>query len=337
MKKINRIKYSIADVVILILLICFTSCENNDYDLLDPDSAGVWTLYDAGNSELPGNDVYDVEVDATGSLWVASYGKGIAKYANGAWTKYNISNSGILSNNVTAIESKSDGSIIVGTTNGIAIMNGSGQWSSYKDPLVTTMDVNSVRLTSDGSIWVGTNNEGFYINEATIYSHSPSGFTVYSFEEDKSGNVWMGSSNGLYKWNGTSWTNISGTGGLPSGSVTSLRIDSKERLWIGVQNTDKVYLRDNSGIREISLMTGLTSIYIWDICEDKNGDMWFATYGGGLIRYDGVVPHSYKTYNAFTSGVFAEDDVNCIAMDNDGNMWFGLTTKGLVKYTLPLN
>ncbi len=337
MKRINRIRYSLASVVILILHICFSSCENNDYDLLDPDSAGVWTLYDASNSGLPGNDVYDMEVDAAGSLWVACYGNGIAKYTNGSWTKYNTSNSGILSNNVTAIESKADGSIIVGTRNGIAIMNASGQWSSYKDPLVTTMDVNSVRLTSDGSIWVGTLNEGFYINEATVYSHSPSGFTVYSFEEDKSGNVWMGSSNGLYIWNGTSWTNISGTAGLPLGEVTSLRIDSKERLWIGVLDADKVYLRDNSGIHGISLMTGLSGNQIWDICEDKNGDMWFATYGGGLIRYDGVVPHSYKSYNAFTSGVFAEDEVNCIARDKDGKMWFGLTTKGLVKYTLPLN
>jgi ligand-binding sensor domain-containing protein len=119
--------------------------------------------------------------------------------------------------------------------------------------------------------------------------------------------------------------------------VTSLYLDSKERLWIGVLNSDKVYLRENSGIRGISLMTGLPGNEIWDICEDKKGDMWFATYGGGLIRYDGVVPHSYKSYNAFTSEVFAEDEVNCIVKDNDGNMWFGLTTKGLVKYTLPLN
>jgi ligand-binding sensor domain-containing protein len=337
MKRINHIEHVLVNALVLILLFSFTACENNDEGLLDPDSAGVWTLYTSSNSELPGNDIMDMEIDAAGSLWMACYGHGIAKYANGLWTKYNTSNSGILSNNVTAIESKSDGSIIVGTSNGIAIMNASGQWSSYKDPLVTTMAVNSVKMTSDGSVWVGTSNEGFYISEATVYSHSPSGFTVYSFEEDKSGNVWMGASNGLFKWDGTSWTNISGTAGLPSGSVTSLYLDSKERLWIGILDNDKVYLRDNSGIRGISLMIGQTNNVIWDICEDKKGDMWFATYGGGLIRYDGVVPHAYKSYNASTSEVFSEDNVNCIARDRDGNMWFGLTTEGLVKYTLPLN
>jgi ligand-binding sensor domain-containing protein len=337
MKEINRVRYSVANEVILILLLCFTSCENSDYGLLDPDSAGVWTRYTASNSGLPGNDIWDMEVDRAGNLWLTCPGYGLAEYANGKWTEYNTSNSGILSNNVTAIESTADGSIIVGTNNGITIRNAAGQWSSYKDPMVMTMEVNSVRSASDGSIWVGTLNEGFYINEATVYSHSSSGFTVYSFEEDGSGNVWMGTNNGLFKWNGTSWSNISVTDGLPVGSVTSLCLDSKERLWIGVLDADKVYLRDNSGIHGISLMTGPIGNEIWDICEDKNGDMWFATYGGGLIRYDGVVPHSYKSYNAFTSEVFAEDEVNCIARDNEGNMWFGLTTKGLVKYTLPLN
>lgn len=323
-------------VAIFFILGYLTGCEKTDYDLIDPDTAGIWTQFTSGNSGLLGNEVRDMVVDMKGNLWVTCYGSGLAKYSNGTWTKFNTSNSDILSNNVTATESTSDGRIIVGTNNGVAILNASGQWSSYNDPLVTTMDVYCVRMISDGSLWIGTYNEGFYINKATVYSHSLSGFTVYSIEEDQSGNVWMGTSNGLLKWDGISWTNISNTAGLPSGSVTSLFVDSKNRLWIGVLDADKVYLLDNTGIHGISLLTGLTKNEIRDICEDKHGDIWFATYGGGLIRYDGVIPHSYKTYNAFTSGLFAEDKINCIVKDMDGNMWFGLTTKGLVKYTLPL-
>lgn len=337
MKKINRVGYSLANAVTLILLICFTSCENTNYDLLDPDSAGVWTQYTANNSELPGNKVNDIVADNSGNMWIACAGKGLVKYVNGTWTKYNTLNSSILSDSVTAIESTTDGRIIVGTTNGIAILNASGQWSSYKDPLVSTMEINSVRMVSDGSLWVGTYDQGFYINASSVYTHSPSGFTVYTFEEDNAGNVWMGTSYGLLKWNGTAWTNITSTEGLPAGSVTSLCIDSKGRVWIGVLGANKVYWRNNSGIHALSLMTGSAGIEIKDICEDKNGDIWFATNGSGLIRYDGVVPHSYKSYNAFTSELFSEDNVNCITKDKEGNMWFGFTTKGLVKYTLPLN
>lgn len=336
MKSSFSISHLIVWAVPVFLILFFTACEETDYDLLDPDSAGVWELYNASNSGLPGNQVWDIDVDPQGSLWLSCYGAGLAKLSDKTWTKYNTSNSAILSNYVTAIETTSDGKVIVGTNNGLAILNSSGVWSSYKDPLVTTMEINSVRATSDGLLWVGTSNEGLYINEATVYAHSTSGFSVYAFEEDKAGNVWMGANTGLFLWNGTTWKNITATSELPDGEVTSLFIDSRERVWIGVLNADKVYWYDKDGAHGLSLLTGGTGLEVWDICEDRNGDIWFATYGSGLIRYDGVVPHAYKKYNADYSEVFAEDKVNCIVKDKEGNMWFGLTTKGLVKYTLPI-
>jgi ligand-binding sensor domain-containing protein len=318
-------------------LFIFTGCEKKDYDLIDPDSAGVWTEFNSTNSGLPGDKVYDLEVDRTGDLWISCFGNGLAKYSDGTWTKFNTTNSGLISNNVTAIETTYDGTLVVGTTNGIAMRSPTGQWSSYTDPLVTAMDVNSVRSSSDGSVWIGTSNEGFYIKDATNIVHSPSGFTVYAFEEDRSGNFWMGTSSGLLRWDGAAWTNISITEGLPAGSVSAIYNDSKRRLWFSIIDSDKVYWLDNAGVHTLSLLTGPTWSVIWDICEDKKGDIWFATDNAGVVRYDGVVPHSYKDYSSPVSVRFPENKVNCLVSDNDGNMWFGLSSKGLVKYTLPLN
>lgn len=337
MKKIKQNRRLFFNTVLLMLLVSFSACEDNDYDLKDPDSAGVWERFTTTNSGLPGNEIWDLEVDRQGNIWASCYGDGLAKYSNGAWTRFTTSNSDILSNEVTALESTADGGIIVGTTDGIAILSPDGQWTSYKDPLVTIMEIFTVRILSDGSVWVGTLGEGLYIDDESAYSSITGGTSVYAFEEDMEGNIWMGTGAGLFRREGNTWTNISNTGVLPAGPVTSLCIDSKNRLWIGVYGADKVYRRDNSGIYGISLMTGVSGTQIFDICEDRNGDIWFATYGSGLIRYDGIVPHSYKEYNAFTSDVFSEDYVNCIAKDKEGNMWFGLTSRGIVKYTLPID
>lgn len=336
MKKISRMGQFLTNAVILVILFSFTACEDNDYELLDPDSAGVWTIYNTSNSGLPGNTISDMAVDNDGNLWIACTGSGVAKLAGDKWTGYNTSNSGLLSNNVTAIEATSDGRIFVGTGNGIATLGLTGTWTSYVDPLVSLMEVNSIRSTSTGSVWIGTDNEGLYVKDATDYLHTTTGLTVFTLEEDKSGNVWVGANNGLLRWNGTSWTNISNTEGLPSGSVTSLLADSKDRMWIGILNDTKVYWRDSKGIHPLSLMTGLVGNDIRDICEDKKGDLWFATYGSGLVRYDGVVPHPYKYWDSFSATRIPENNVNCVISDQDGNMWFGLATKGLLKYTLPL-
>jgi ligand-binding sensor domain-containing protein len=79
-------------------------------------------------------------------------------------------------------------------------------------------------------------------------------------------------------------------------------------------------------------MNGTIGMFVMDIYEDRNGDMWFATWFDGLIYYDWVIPVSYKKFNGFF-----EDDVNSIGEDKYGNLWFGLYSKGLAKYSLPLN
>jgi ligand-binding sensor domain-containing protein/signal transduction histidine kinase len=61
---------------------------------------------------------------------------------------------------------------------------------------------------------------------------------------------------------------------------------------------------------------------------DKNGNLWFGTYGGGVSRYDG------KSFTNFSfSGIGIQDDqLFSIFQDNAGNMWFG-TWNGVVKYS----
>jgi ligand-binding sensor domain-containing protein len=336
MKKMNRLWHLHLSAVILILPVLFSACEETPEGLLDPDTAGVWTLYNTENSGLPGNSVAGLASDHEGNIWIACPGNGIAKLSDKSWTTFNSSNSGLLSDDVTAIECAETGKIVIGTKNGISIYSPSGTWSSYIDPLVTVMEVNSVASTSDGSIWIGTYNEGLYIKDETIVSHTNTGTTVYAFEEDSRGDVWVGASSGLLRWNGTAWTNITITEKLPAGSVTSLLSDTKSRLWFGIYNSDKVWWRDNTGVHSLSLMTGLPGNDIRDICEDSRGDIWFATYGAGLVRYDGVVPWPYKNWLTGSAENIPENNINCIVRDKNGTMWFGLATKGLLKYTLPI-
>jgi ligand-binding sensor domain-containing protein len=200
------------------------------------------------------------------------------------------------------------------------------------------MRISAVTVTSTGKLWIGTYDEGFYVDEGAGLIHTSTGFNVYAIEEDKNGNIWLGSDFGLAKWNGYAWEYINDTRNLPAGSVTALLSDSKDRMWIGIYGKNKIYRINNSKLDSLTLMNGPFGNEIWDICEDQKGDIWFATYWDGLIRYDGVVPHAYKEYNVIDGNGdnIIEDFVNCIEVDKDGNMWFGLYSKGLIKYTLPL-
>ena len=65
---------------------------------------------------------------------------------------------------------------------------------------------------------------------------------------------------------------------------------------------------------------------MWTVYEDRSGNVWFATAGGGVTKYDG------KKYTTYTSKDGLPDDyVQSILEDADGNLWFGAGT-GLARF-----
>lgn len=79
-------------------------------------------------------------------------------------------------------------------------------------------------------------------------------------------------------------------------------------------------------IQYLDVEQGMNSSYIWDVFEDITGNMWLATDGGGVMKYDG------KTFSHFTENEgLASNYVRNIIQDKYGNLWFA-TIKGISKY-----
>jgi ligand-binding sensor domain-containing protein len=309
----------------------FSACERNDYELLDPASAGKWTFFDTSDG-LPGNQVTDIQLDSRNNIWFTFPGQGTAKFSEGTWTYFKAGTSPLLSNLVTCVAETEDGRMIFGTSDGLSILSSTNVWSSYIDP-ATGMYVNTIKIASNGWIWVGTENQGFYVNNGSgfVKTVTDTYKNVHTIEEGDAGSIFIGTDNGIVKWNGTGYSYITRATGLPADRVSSIRFDRKKRLWVGTLGGKTASWFDSKGIHQLNLMTGTDSLFIKDIHEDMRGDIWFATHRTGLIRFNGVYPESFRTINGLP-----EDKVNCIAEDKDGNLWFGFETKGIAMYTLPI-
>ncbi|HEX6889142.1 MAG TPA: ATP-binding protein, partial [Chryseolinea sp.] len=72
---------------------------------------------------------------------------------------------------------------------------------------------------------------------------------------------------------------------------------------------------------------GLASNSVRAIMEDRNGNLWVGTEGGGVSRYDGK---SFLTFS--TADGLAHNDVRSITEDRRGNLWFSTNGGGISQF-----
>ncbi|MFT6167695.1 MAG: serine phosphatase RsbU (regulator of sigma subunit)/streptogramin lyase [Vicingaceae bacterium] len=82
-----------------------------------------------------------------------------------------------------------------------------------------------------------------------------------------------------------------------------------------------------SNMQYLDVDQGMASSYVFSILEDKGGNLWFGTEGGGVSRYDG------ESFTHFTTNEgLSNNAVWSIIEDKSGNIWFGTLGGGASRY-----
>ncbi len=176
-------------------------------------------------------------------------------------------------------------------------------------------DVSSILEDNEGNLWIGTGGGGLNlynsIDDSFIkFKHNPdnpnslSNDEVFSIYQDKAGNLWIGTYGGLNKLNAEYISNINKNKSPPPFTYYKNNPD------------DPNSLSDNR---------------VYSILEDKAGNLWLGTLGGGLNRF---IPNSPENKNS--SPIFqhyrhipddpaslSEDRVWSILEDKKGILWVG--------------
>ncbi len=141
--------------------------------------------------------------------------------------------------------------------------------------------------------------------------------SVFAILQDKEGFMWLGTEDGLNKYDGYKFTiyrhNPSDTNSIgPGGIIYSIYEDKEGLIWVGAEGSlsvlDKKTGKFKSYKNEPKNPNSLSNDIVTGIIEDNAGYMWISTYGGGLNKFD------KKTGNFF---VYKNDprDPNSISSD----------------------
>lgn len=162
---------------------------------------------------------------------------------------------------------------------------------------------------------------------------------VTCLAQDSTGFIWIGSKEGLFRFDGFNYKNFYHTPGniqtIPNNYISKLFVDTQGLLWIGT-NAGVALMKNNGQIlttinSETQSLFSKNSNAIFDIQEDKN-TTWIST-GDGLFsltkknnQVTNIKKHDFQkdfSYSTNVFGVFNIDDKN--------RLWI-CTLHGLVIY-----
>lgn len=209
----------------------------------------------------------------------------------------------IASNNVVTVMEDSQHQLWVGTDAGITTISPDRKSSRQLLPgnALANDDANHINAFFEdrlNQIWIAT-GRGLFMHRADdtdliplLTNGQPLG-VVRSLQDDLSGNVWIGTDDGLLIFD------------LQKHTFTPVPTNPTQRFALNDQ-------------------------YVFSICRDRQGNMWVGTYYGGVnINYAttagfAVLPDP-RAHNALNGKIIRD-----IVEDKWGNRWFGLENSGVV-------
>ena len=163
----------------------------------------------------------------------------------------------------------------------------------------------------------------FVESSDTVSSHGPQ-CIVRDVLQDKNGNFWLATWQGIIKYDGNVFTHYTLKEGLIHFHVFALFEDSKSNIWFSTARGG-VYRYNGKFFRLFTTKDGLADNNTMAFAEDKNGHMWFGTENG-LSRFDGKHFTSFTTKKGLT-----DNNVNSLLIDRTGKLWIG-TSGGINLY-----
>lgn len=187
--------------------------------------------------------------------------------------------------------------------------------------------VKTIYCDKNGVIWVGGKNILSYYSSDLWHSLAIKldNFTITSFDEFNKGDIICSTQKkGLFIINNKQIQIIEKS--INFGSINRVFIDSQERLWIS--SNFGAFLLEGDEVKHFTVSNGLINNRIKNITEDREGNIWLGSDGGGIMRFTSDELVSYSKLDGFSS-----DYVLSIVEDYNKNIYFSTYGGGINKFS----
>ena len=187
----------------------------------------------------------------------------------------------------------------------------------------------TVLVDHQQQVWVGALNEGLFQLQNGEFQPAAGaellGRQIFALFEDRSGQVWAGTGNGLAVWNGQAWKIYTTRDGLPENTVRAIAQDPAGVYWIGTENQGVTRLQGGRFTLLPASPNGPPGNDISTLYIDRAGTLWVGTAGHGLACLNNGRWSHFSTDNGLDG-----NSISYLIEDDAGNLWIG-SNKGLMR------
>jgi len=270
---------------------------------------GTWSTDTAQAGGLVHSFAWRLAEDHDFNLWIATpEGASRLDSTRTVWESFTATPGALARDSVLSLAVDSTGGVWFGTDQG-AFRYAGGTWAHFMrldgigDDVVT-----SILTGRMGRVWFGGIYSGISCYDGRVwrqYRETPDGGylgRILAMHQDRSGNLWAATAaSGLYRYDGVAWRNYFSTSSTCVGR--------------GAQSAPFSYVLGGNCIQSMLL--------------DHRGDLWFATYAGGVSRYDHA--GQWSTFRRQAGRPIA-DSLNVLFEDRAGELWFGSSGGGVARF-----
>ncbi|HYE49177.1 MAG TPA: diguanylate cyclase [Azospirillaceae bacterium] len=329
----------------------------------DAAAAGGWdrlavVSFDASTLRdgLPHDAIASLAQDSTGFLWVGTMG-GLARYDGYRFRTYlndPADPGSLVDNYVRALVPGENGRMWAGTNNGgVALYDPATDRFTAVAPGTDGLSHPKVyALAPDGAggVWVGT-HQGLdrlgpdlkvaqRFRPANADGGGLGGETVFAVLRDAAGDVWAGTDRGLYRLRAGAarFEPVAGEGEaaeVVTGGVWSLAQDRRGSVSVGSERAGVARIDATGRAVPVPGLTGrgsdLREHVVRGFAEVRPGELWIATYGGGVVELDTAAGTFRRLlHDPAVPASLNGNLLRAILRDRSGLVWVG-TQRGLER------